>query len=112
MSVVEKVVEKFVLQLEVQLADRNVMISLTDPAKLWLAEKGYDKLFGARPLGRLIQEKIKKPLADELLFGKLRNGGEVTIHVKDGSPSFEITPAAPKKPKPKSAPKKNQEKVR
>ncbi|MGD8327453.1 MAG: ATP-dependent Clp protease ATP-binding subunit ClpA [Sphingomonadales bacterium] len=108
MPVVEKVVEKFILQLEVQLADRNVMISLTEPAKLWLAEKGYDKLFGARPLGRLIQEKIKKPLADELLFGRLKNGGEVTIHIKGGKPSFEIVPSAPKSSKPKKGSKKKQ----
>lgn len=107
MPVVEKVVEKFILQLEVQLADRGVMISLSEPAKTWLAEKGYDKLYGARPLARLIQEKIKKPLADELLFGRLASGGEVTIRVKDGEPVFEIVPAAPKgSGKPKNGPKK------
>ena len=61
-----------------------------------LAEQGYDKLFGARPLGRLIQEKIKKPLADEILFGKLVGGGEVTVRVKDKELHFEIVPAAPR----------------
>jgi len=100
-EVVARVVEKFVLQLELQLADRNVHISLDDAAKSWLTEKGYDKLYGARPMGRLIQEKIKQPLAEELLFGKLVHGGEVTVKMKDGALSFEIEPAAPKKPRKK-----------
>ena len=65
------VVDKFVMQLEAQLADRQVTIELTDEARLWLAEKGYDQRFGARPLARVIQEHIKKSLAEELLFGKL-----------------------------------------
>jgi ATP-dependent Clp protease ATP-binding subunit ClpA len=73
-----------------------VHISLDDDAKAWLTEKGYDKLYGARPMGRLIQEKVKQPLAEELLFGKLVHGGEVKVHLKDGALSFEITPAAPK----------------
>ncbi|QNT79107.1 ATP-dependent Clp protease ATP-binding subunit ClpA [Entomobacter blattae] len=78
-DIVGLVVEKFVLQLEAQLADRNVTIELSSAAKEWLVEKGYDRLYGARPLGRLIQEHIKKPLAEELLFGKLINGGAVKI---------------------------------
>ena len=98
-EVVARVVEKFVLQLELQLADRNVHINLDDAAKSWLTEKGYDKLYGARPMGRLIQEKIKQPLAEELLFGKLVHGGEVTVKMKDGELSFAIEPAAPKKAK-------------
>ncbi|EBA10287.1 ATP-dependent Clp protease ATP-binding subunit ClpA [Sagittula stellata] len=77
------VVEKFVLQLEAQLMDRNVTIELTRPAAEWLAEKGYDDKMGARPLGRVIQEHIKKPLAEELLFGKLTKGGIVKVSVKD-----------------------------
>jgi len=97
-DVVARVVEKFILQLELQLADRNVHISLDDESKQWLTTKGYDKLYGARPMGRLIQEKIKQPLAEELLFGKLVHGGEVVVKLKDGALSFEITPAAPKKP--------------
>ncbi|WP_066825057.1 ATP-dependent Clp protease ATP-binding subunit ClpA [Sphingomonas mali] len=97
-EVVARVVEKFILQLELQLADRNVHISLDDESKKWLTTKGYDKLYGARPMGRLIQEKIKQPLAEELLFGKLVHGGEVVVKMKDGALSFEITPAAPKKP--------------
>jgi len=98
-EVVSRVVEKFILQLELQLADREVHISLDDDARDWLTERGYDKLYGARPMGRLIQEKIKQPLAEELLFGKLVHGGEVKVHLKDGALAFEITPAAPKKPK-------------
>jgi ATP-dependent Clp protease ATP-binding subunit ClpA len=76
---VGRVVEKFVMQLEAQLADRNVTITLSDKAKAHLATLGYDKLMGARPLARVIQEQVKKPLAEELLFGKLQNGGHVEI---------------------------------
>ncbi|MEH3047492.1 ATP-dependent Clp protease ATP-binding subunit ClpA [Sphingomonas adhaesiva] len=97
-EVVARVVDKFILQLELQLADRDVHIKLDDESKAWLTEKGYDKLYGARPMGRLIQEKIKQPLAEELLFGKLVHGGEVTVKMKDGALAFAIEPAAPKKP--------------
>ncbi len=100
-EVVGRVVEKFILQLELQLADRGVHISLDEESKAWLTERGYDKLYGARPMGRLIQEKVKQPLAEELLFGKLIHGGEVTVKLKDNALAFEIVPAAPKKPKPK-----------
>jgi ATP-dependent Clp protease ATP-binding subunit ClpA len=96
-EVVARVVDKFILQLELQLADRDVHIKLDDDAKTWLTTKGYDKLYGARPMGRLIQEKIKQPLAEELLFGKLVHGGEVMVHLKDDALAFEITSAAPKK---------------
>ena len=78
-----QVVEKFVLQLEAQLMDRNVSIELTPEAAEWLGRKGYDDKMGARPLGRVIQESIKKPLAEELLFGKLQKGGIVQVGVKD-----------------------------
>lgn len=98
-EVVARVVDKFILQLEFQLADRNVHINLDDESRKWLTEKGYDKMYGARPMGRLIQEKIKQPLAEELLFGKLVHGGEVTVKMKDGAMAFEIVGAAPKKPK-------------
>ena len=100
-EVVARVVDKFILQLELQLADQNVHIKLDEEARSWLTERGYDKLYGARPMGRLIQEKIKQPLAEELLFGKLTNGGEVAVHMKDGQPVFEVTPAPPKASKPK-----------
>ena len=85
-----QVVEKFVLQLEAQLLDRNVSIELTQPAAEWLAEKGYDDKMGARPLARVIQETIKKPLAEELLFGKLAKGGVVKVGVKDGEIDLQI----------------------
>ncbi len=84
-TVIMRVVEKFVLQLEAQLMDRNVTIDLSEEAAAWLAEKGYDDKMGARPLARVIQEYIKKPLAEELLFGKLAKGGIVQVHVRDGA---------------------------
>jgi len=87
-EVVAKVVDKFIMELEAQLDDRNVMIELTDAARSWLGTKGYDKLYGARPLGRVIQEHIKKALAEELLFGKLSKGGLVMVDVEDGKPVF------------------------
>jgi ATP-dependent Clp protease ATP-binding subunit ClpA len=93
-EVVARVVEKFVMQLEAQLADRNVTIELSSAAKEWLAERGYDRLYGARPLARVIQEHIKKPLAEELLFGRLAKGGAVKVAMKDGKLDFEITEAA------------------
>src|SRR5690606_4814424 len=80
-EVIFKVVEKFIFQLEAQLADRGVTIELSEDATKWLAERGYDDKFGARPLARVIQEHIKKPLADELLFGKLEHGGTVKVLV-------------------------------
>ena len=99
--VVARVVDKFILELELQLADREVHIKLDDEAKTWLTERGYDKLYGARPMGRLIQEKVKQPLAEELLFGKLVNGGEVNVSVKDDALEFHLTPAPPKRKPPK-----------
>jgi ATP-dependent Clp protease ATP-binding subunit ClpA len=89
-STILQVVEKFVLQLEAQLMDRNVTIELTRPAAEWLAEEGYDEKMGARPLGRVIQEHIKKPLAEELLFGKLMKGGNITVGVRDGKIDLQI----------------------
>ncbi|SEF67809.1 ATP-dependent Clp protease ATP-binding subunit ClpA [Thalassococcus halodurans] len=90
-EVILQVVEKFVLQLEAQLLDRNVTIELTRPAAEWLADKGYDDKMGARPLGRVIQEHIKKPLAEELLFGKLQKGGVVRVAVKDGNLDLQLS---------------------
>ncbi|MBL8656238.1 MAG: ATP-dependent Clp protease ATP-binding subunit ClpA [Altererythrobacter sp.] len=93
---VGRVVDKFILQLELQLAEQNVDIQFDKDSRAWLAERGYDRLYGARPMARLIQEKIKQPLAEELLFGKLADGGEVQVSIKDGSPAFELTPAPPR----------------
>jgi ATP-dependent Clp protease ATP-binding subunit ClpA len=96
-----RVVDKFILQLEEQLADRNVTIELDETARKWLAEKGYDRLFGARPLARIIQEHVKKPLAEELLFGKLTKGGVVRV-TRDGDKlGFSFTEAPPRAPAPK-----------
>ncbi|GMN12921.1 ATP-dependent Clp protease ATP-binding subunit ClpA [Altererythrobacter sp. MTPC7] len=93
---IARVVDKFILQLELQLAEQNVDIQFDADAREWLGDKGYDRLYGARPMGRLLQEKIKQPLAEELLFGKLADGGEVQVSIKDGKPAFELTPAPPK----------------
>ncbi|KGJ18730.1 ATP-dependent Clp protease ATP-binding subunit ClpA [Paracoccus sanguinis] len=96
-DVIVQVVEKFILQLEAQLMDRNVHIELTDEAANWLAEKGYDDRMGARPLGRVIQETIKKPLAEELLFGRLTKGGVVKVRIEDDKPVFDIEgPGSPR----------------
>jgi ATP-dependent Clp protease ATP-binding subunit ClpA len=100
-EIIAQVVEKFIFQLEAQLADRSVSIELSDEATRWLAEKGYDEKFGARPLARVIQEHIKKPLAEELLFGKLENGGTVKVLVKgkgaDRELAFDFLPLDPSK---------------
>jgi len=100
-EIIAKVVEKFVFQLEAQLADRGVSIELSDEAVRWVAEKGYDEKFGARPLARVIQEHIKKPLAEELLFGKLEHGGTVKVLVagkgEDRTLTFDFIPGDPSK---------------
>ena len=98
---ISRVVDKFILQLELQLAEQNVHIQFDGDAREWLSKRGYDKLYGARPMGRLIQEKVKQPLAEELLFGKLAHGGEVHVSIKDDKLAFELTPAPPKVSKPK-----------
>jgi ATP-dependent Clp protease ATP-binding subunit ClpA len=85
-----RVVDKFIIQLEMQLADRNVSIALSEAARKWLAAKGYDPQFGARPLARVLQEHVKKPLAEELIFGKLEKGGVVRIDEQDGKLTFSI----------------------
>jgi ATP-dependent Clp protease ATP-binding subunit ClpA len=102
-EVVRSVVTKFVMQLEAQLSERGVTFQLTDEATAWLAEQGYDERMGARPLGRVIQEHIKRPLADQVLFGVLRKGGTVHVSVEtkadgttglklDALPDMEIRP--------------------
>jgi ATP-dependent Clp protease ATP-binding subunit ClpA len=98
-EIVGRVVDKFVMQLEAQLADRHVQIELSEAARKWLAKKGYDPMFGARPLGRTIQEHIKKALAEELLFGKLAKGGTVKVDIKEDALTFEFQESEPKEPK-------------
>jgi ATP-dependent Clp protease ATP-binding subunit ClpA len=97
---IHRVVEKFMLQLEAQLSDRNVTIETTEAARNWLARKGYDEDYGARPLGRVIQDSVKKPLAEELLFGSLKNGGIVKVDIDpedDSKLAFEFFPEEPKR---------------
>jgi ATP-dependent Clp protease ATP-binding subunit ClpA len=115
-EVIAMVVEKFVLQLEAQLDDRDVTIELTDESSNWLIANGYDELMGARPMARVIQEHIKKPLADEVLFGRLKSGGHVRVVVntdENGNstlgfeyPEGPITPRAEKLPEPRRAKKR------
>jgi ATP-dependent Clp protease ATP-binding subunit ClpA len=108
-EIVRQVVEKFVLQLESQLAERGVTIELTPEAADWLAERGYDERKGARPLSRVIQEHVKKPLADQVLFGELVNGGSVTVAVigegKEAKLELIAVPPRPARPKAIPAPK-------
>ncbi len=87
---VVRVVEKFLIQLEGQLAAKGVLLEIDEAAKLWLADKGYDPKMGARPMARVIQEQIKRPLAEELLFGKLANGGKVYVRLGDDGIQFDI----------------------
>ncbi|MEO8756812.1 MAG: ATP-dependent Clp protease ATP-binding subunit ClpA [Devosia sp.] len=105
-AVVRQVVEKFVLQLEGQLAERGVTINLTPEAAEWLASRGYDERMGARPLSRVIQEHVKKPLADQVLFGELVNGGTVTVAVVGIGPDakLELIAAPPRPARPKAIP--------
>ncbi len=88
MEVIEQVVDKFIGQLQAQLADKKVQLTLSPEARRWLAEKGYDATYGARPLARLIGQEVETPLADELLFGRLEKGGRVTVDVADDVVAF------------------------
>jgi ATP-dependent Clp protease ATP-binding subunit ClpA len=85
---IERIVEKFVLQLEGQLAERHIAIALTPEARAWLAKKGYDPVYGARPLARVVQREVRDPLTDEILFGQLEHGGTVTIGLHDDRLTF------------------------
>ena len=96
-AVMEMIVEKFILQLEAQLAESQVAISLLPEARAWLAVKGYDPVYGARPLARVVQTEVRNPLTDELLFGRLEGGGTVRIGLRDDALTFEYEPAAPAK---------------
>jgi ATP-dependent Clp protease ATP-binding subunit ClpA len=80
---VERVVDKFIDELRAQLAEKHVTIELTPVARDWLAQQGFDRLYGARPMARLIQQKVKEPLAEEILFGQLQDGGQAVIEVQD-----------------------------
>ncbi len=97
-----RVVDKLVAEMSAQLADKGVKITLTEEARQWFAEKGFDPLFGARPMARLLQNELKKPLADAILFGTLKGGGDVTITVADGKLALALPPASP--PLPPGAP--------
>ncbi len=102
-EIIDRVVEKFILQLEVQLADRGVTFELDADATRWLAKRGFDEEMGARPLGRIIQEYVKKPIADEILFGKLKNGGVVRVMLDPADAeklAFEFIPDETKKASP------------
>ena len=94
-EVIERVVDKFILELDAQLNEKRVFIQLTPAARAYLATKGYDPTFGARPMARLIQVEIKRVLADEILFGRLRDGGKVEIDAAGGALTFAYTPAEP-----------------
>jgi ATP-dependent Clp protease ATP-binding subunit ClpA len=89
----ETIVEKFILQLESQLAERRIAFTLTAEARAWLARKGYDPVFGARPLARVVQSEVRDPLTDEILFGRLESGGNVTIDVESDALTFRVAPA-------------------
>jgi ATP-dependent Clp protease ATP-binding subunit ClpA len=91
-AAMETIVEKFVMQLEAQLAERRVAITLTPEARVWLAAKGYDPVFGARPLARVIQREVRDPLTDQILFGALEHGGTVTIAAPDDQLTFSFEP--------------------
>ena len=93
-DVMLRVVDKFVHEVETQLAEKKVAIELTPAARAWLADKGFDKLFGARPLARVIQTELKDKLADELLFGKLAKGGKAKVDAADGVLVFGFEPRA------------------
>jgi ATP-dependent Clp protease ATP-binding subunit ClpA len=95
---IERVVDKFIIELDQQLNDRKVFLQPTPGARRWFAERGYDPAFGARPMARLIQNEIKRVLADEILFGKLQNGGRVEVDEKDGQLVFTYTTNAPNVP--------------
>jgi ATP-dependent Clp protease ATP-binding subunit ClpA len=88
-----RVVDKFLIELETQLQEKHVSVSASPEARQWLAENGFDPAMGARPMARVIQEHVKRPLADELLFGQLVNGGRVTIEVRDGKLAARVEPA-------------------
>ena len=94
MEIIERVVDKFIIELDHQLNEKKVFLQLTIKARRWLAERGYDPSFGARPMARLIQNEIKRVLADEILFGRLQNGGKVEVDENEGKLAFTYSPLA------------------
>lgn len=94
LEVMESIVEKFVLELESQMTERRIAIVLEPEARAWLARKGHDPAYGARPLGRVIQTELRDPLTDEILFGRLERGGTVRVRLADGALAFDVEPAA------------------
>ena len=93
MADVERVVDKFIGELQAQLADKHVTLTLTEAARYWFAQQGFDALYGARPMARLIQQKVKEPLAEELLFGQLQHGGQAVVEVTDDEITLAISPS-------------------
>ena len=91
-KVIARVVEKFIVELETQLDNKNVFIQISEKAALWIGKEGYDENMGARPLSRLIQEKIKKPIAEQILYGKLSKGGNIKLDIKNNELTFEYLP--------------------
>jgi ATP-dependent Clp protease ATP-binding subunit ClpA len=100
----ETIVDKFILQLEAQLTERRVAIALSPEARAWLAKKGYDRVYGARPLARVIQTEVRDRLTDEILFGRLEQGGTVAIGLEADALTFTFEP--PRVPTPPEPPKK------
>lgn len=102
LDVVKTVVDKFLVELQTQIDDKNVTIDVTEEARTWLAEQGYDEAMGARPLARLIDDLIKKPLAEEILFGALENGGTAAIEIRDNKLALDFTEKKSEPPKKKT----------
>ena len=96
---VERVVDKFINELQAQLVEKNVTIELADATRNWLAQQGFDRVYGARPMARLIQQKIREPLAEEILFGKLQGGGRAVVDLEHDEIVLKITQPKPKKTK-------------
>jgi ATP-dependent Clp protease ATP-binding subunit ClpA len=90
-DVIYRIVEKFIIELQEKLKKKKVDLNVTAEAKKWLMEKVYDKAYGARPMSRAIQDYVKKPLVDEVLFGKLENGGEITVDLKNNKLDFKFS---------------------
>jgi len=100
---ISSVVDKFIIELEAQLESHKVSLKVSETARAWLSEKGYDAEMGARPMARVIQEHIKKPLADDLLFGNLSKGGTVKVDLVDGKLELETAPSRSQKAEPAQA---------